>query len=92
MLLSIVASGIPKLLCSKSNHVIYELESFGIKDITLEWFKSYLNSRTQRVEVNDCLSDLLSITCGVFQASILGPLLFLCYTNDIFKPFTHGLW
>ena len=47
------------------------------------WFKSYLSNRLFRVNLENCYSDLSNITCGVQQGSILGPLLFLIYVNDM---------
>ena len=51
--------------------------------ITLSIFKNYLSNRIQFVEYEDSKSDTLTITTGVPQRSVLGPLLFLIYINDI---------
>ena len=58
------------------NHTILikKLEQYGIKNTSLEWFKSYLANRQQFVSFNGNLSDKKSITCGVPQGSVLGPL------------------
>ena len=67
------------------NHsiLIDKLEHYGVKGQTLALFTSYLTNRQQVVEVNGKLSEFGTIRHGVPQGSILGPLLFLLYINDI---------
>lgn len=61
----------------------HKLQSFGICENLLAWFTSYLSNRTQRVVIEGQHSEWLPVLSGVPQGSILGPFLFLLYTNDI---------
>ena len=67
------------------NHslLLQKLSHYGIRGITLDWFKSYLTNRKQFVQFNRSKSSMQTIQCGVPQGSILGPLLFLVYINDL---------
>ena len=65
--------------------LLKKLEHYGINDNALKLFKSYLTNRSQYVEYDGVKSDLLTILTGVPQGSVLGPLLFLLYMNDIMQ-------
>ena len=63
--------------------LIYKLKQHGIEGDFLKWLTDYLNGRQQKVIIRGCTSTFKVIQAGVPQDSVLGPLLFLIYVNDI---------
>ena len=68
------------ILCNK-------LKYYGLHPDVIQWINSYLTNRSQTCMVNGCLSECAAISCGVPQGSILGPLSFLIYINDLQEVF-----
>ena len=68
--------------------LLKKLRKFGINNKELDWFASYLKNRKQKVDIGGTFSNETTINISVLQGTTLGPILFLCFINDLFYSTT----
>ena len=92
LLTGIILTDLQKALDTTDHEILLQkLKAIKFSETTMKWFKSYLPERIFLVNIENKLSDFGKISCGVQQGSILGPLLFLIYVNEMPQAVTSTL-
>ena len=69
--------------------LLHKLAELGLAENSINYVKSYLTNRKQRTKFNNCISEEETVKSGIPQGSILGPILFVCFTNDLATEFNQ---
>ena len=76
--------------CKAFDVINPKLSIYGVNDLSLKWFRSYLTDRKQYVRINGYCSTSKQLLQGVPKGSILGPILFLLFVNDMLSSICHS--